>query len=279
MKTSLAGASALALLCCLKIGVASADATLDKIEQRHRISIGVMLTGAPFGTIDPQTRKHQGYNVELAQELGKRLGVETETVSVLAPNRVQFLQQGKVDVLIANMQYTDERAKILDFVPTPYEQVGGAALMHKGAGIKSWADLKDKPVCVSQGSNFIEPLQQQYGAQIKAFRSQSESLLSLRGNGCVAAVHVSPTMHGLLDNSEWADYEIPLDSDLIPSDSVIWIRKGESDTQARIDAIVRDWHRSGWLLELGERTGMHPSAALHALHEKYKDAPPLQAAK
>jgi polar amino acid transport system substrate-binding protein len=272
-------AAALALLCSLNLGAAHADATLDKIQQRHQISVGVMLTGAPFGTIDPQTRQHQGYNVELAKELGKRLGVETETVSVLAPNRVQFLQQGKVDVLIANMQYTEDRAQILDYVPTPYEQVGGAALTRKGAGIKTWADLKDKPVCVSQGSNFIEPLQQKYGAEIKAFRSQSESLLSLRGNGCVAAVHVSPTMHGLLDNAEWADFEIPLDNDLIPSDSVIWIRKGEHDTQARIDAIVRDWHRSGWLIDLGKRTGMHPSPALYALHEKYKDAAPPQAAK
>lgn len=258
-------------------GLAHADATLDKIQQRHKISIGVMLTGAPFGTIDPQTREHQGYNVELAKALGKALNVEVETVSVLAPNRVQFLQQGKVDALIANMQYTDERAKQLSYVPTPYEQVGGAALMRKDAGIKSWEDLRGKPVCVSQGSNFIEPLQQTYGAEIKAFRSQSESLLSLRGNGCVAAVHVSPTMHSLLDNNEWADYAIPLANDLIPSDSVIWLRKGEDDTQARIDAIVRDWHRSGWLIELGERTGMHPSQVLRDLHEKYKNEAPLQA--
>lgn len=271
--------TALATLLALTALAAHADATLDRIKQRGKIVVGVMLSGPPFGTIDPVTQRHVGYNVQLSEGVAKGLGVGVETVQVQPSNRVQFLQQGKVDVLIANMQYTDERAQILDYVPTPYEQVGGAALMHKGAGIKTWADLKGKPVCVSQGSNFIEPLQQQYGAQIKAFRSQSESLLSLRGNGCVASVHVSPTMHGLLDNAEWAEYEVPLDSDLIPSDSVIWVRKGEHDTQARIDAIVRDWHRSGWLLELGERTGMHPSAALHALHEKYKDAPALQAAK
>lgn len=282
MKTRARRTLSLALLLAPVLGLtgvsAQADTTLDKIQQRHKINVGVMLTGAPFGTIDPQTRAHQGYNVELAQALGKALGVEVETVSVLAPNRVQFLQQGKVDVLIANMQYTDERAQILDYVPTPYEQVGGAALMKKGAGLTTWADLKGKPVCVSQGSNFIEPLQQ-YGAEIKAFRSQSESLLSLRGNGCVAAVHVSPTMHSLLDSAEWQGFEIPLGSDLIPSDSVIWLRKGEHDTQARIDAIVRDWHRSGWLIELGKQTGMAPSAALYALHEKFKNEPPLQAAR
>ncbi|MDR6957712.1 polar amino acid transport system substrate-binding protein [Pseudomonas brassicacearum] len=258
-------------------GLAQADATLDKIEQRHSISVGVMLSGAPFGTIDPKTGEHLGYNVELAKGIGKALGVEAQTVSVLAPNRVQFLQQGKVDILIANMQFTEERAEILDYVPTPYEEVGGAALIRKGSGIAQWADLKGKPVCVSQGSNFIKPLQETYGAQIKAFRSQSESLLSLRGNGCVAAVHVSPTLHALLSEAEWAGYEIPLPGDLIPSNSVIWLRKGEHDTQAKLDAIVRDWHRSGWLIELGERTGMAPSQALRDLHAQYRSAAPLAA--
>ena len=265
--------TALGLVLCA--GVAHADATLDKIQQRHKISIGVILSGPPFGTIDPTTGEHQGYNVELAKGIARQLGVELETVSVLAPNRVQFLQQGKVDLLIANMQYTDERAEILDYVPTPYEEVGGAALIRKGAGISKWEDLKGKPVCVSQGSNFIKPLQEVYGAQIKAFRSQSESLLSLRGNGCVAAVHVSPTMHTLLSEAEWSDYVIPLPTDLIPSNSVFWVRKGEHDVQAKLDAIVRDWHRSGWLIDLGTRTGMAPSQALRDLHEKFRNAAPL----
>ncbi|MCD5994575.1 transporter substrate-binding domain-containing protein [Pseudomonas sp. CDFA 602] len=268
--------TALGLILCA--GFAQADATLDRISERHKVSVGVMLSGPPFGTIDPATGEHQGYNVELAKEIAKRLNVDAETVSVLAPNRVQFLQQGKVDLLIANMQLTEERAQILDYVPTPYEEVGGAALVRKGAGITRWEDLKDKPVCVSQGSNLIKPLQEVYGAQIKAFRSQSESLLSLRGNGCVAAVHVSPTMRTLLGEGEWSDYEFPLPTDLIPSPSVIWVRKGESDLQARLDAIVRDWHRSAWLIELGNRTGMAPSSALLALHEKYRNAAPLAVA-
>ncbi len=283
MTMSVSGKTLLALslstVLSLCAGMAQADATLDKIQQRHSISVGVILSGPPFGTIDPKTREHLGYNVELAKGIAQRLGVAVETVSVLAPNRVQFLQQGKVDILIANMQFTEERSQILDYVPTPYEQVGGAALIRKGAGITRWDDLKGKPVCVSQGSNFIKPLQETYGAEIKAFKSQSESLLSLRGNGCVAAVHVSPTMHALLSEAEWGDYEIPLADDLIPSDSVIWIRKGEHDTQAKLDAIIRDWHRSGWLIELGERTGMTPSPALHQLHEKYRNDAPLQAAQ
>lgn len=135
MNPLFSGKTLLALLLTLSAGLAQADATLDKIQQRHKVSIGVILSGPPFGTIDPKTREHLGYNVELAKGIAQRLGVDVETVSVLAPNRVQFLQQGKVDLLVANMQFTEERSQILDYVPTPYEQVGGAALMNKNSGI------------------------------------------------------------------------------------------------------------------------------------------------
>lgn len=265
-------AAAVALVCVA--GPAHADATLDKIKQRGRLVVGVMLSGPPFGTIDPATQKHIGYNVELSEAVAKGLGVPVETVQVQPSNRVQFLQTGKVDLLIANMQWTAERAEILTFVPTPFDEVGGAAITRKGTGLKDWADLRGKPVCVSQGSNYIKPLEEQYGAQIKAFRGQPESLLALRGGGCVAAVHVSPTLHQLqADNADWRDYELPLPGELIPSPSVIWVRKGESDAQAAIDRIVQQWHRSGWLIELGKRHGIKPTAKLLEWHAQYRKTP------
>lgn len=248
-------------------GAVHADETLDKIQSRHKISVGVLLTGLPFGTVDPSTGAHVGYTVDLAKGIAEGLNVELETVSVLAPNRVQFLQQGRVDILIANMGFTDERAKILGFVPTPYEQIGGALLTRKDSGIKDWSDLKGKKVCASQGGRYNEPLIGQYHADLKAFRAQSESLLALRGGGCDAAVHISPTMHALLEKPEWKDYHIGAPTDLEPASSVIWVRKGQSDTIAKLDAIVRQWHASGWLIETGRRDGLHPSAALLNMHE------------
>lgn len=253
---------------------ARADATLGKIQQRGKLIVGVMLSGPPFGTIDPVTHRHVGYNVQLSEGVAKGLGVAVETVQVQPSNRVQFLQQGKVDILIANMQWTQERSEILSFVPTPFEEVGGAAIAKKSTGIKAWDDLRGKPVCVSQGSNFTRPLAEQHGAQIKAFRGQPESLLALRGGNCTAAVHVSPTLRELVaENPDWKDYEIVSPSDLIPSPSVIWLRKGEADTQAAIDRIVQEWHRTGWLIEVGKKNGMTPTPLLHQLHEKFKKTP------
>jgi polar amino acid transport system substrate-binding protein len=265
---------AVALWACAMALPAHADATLDKARARGKLVVGVVLSGPPFGSIDPATQKHVGYNVELAEAVAQGLKVGVETVQVQPSNRVQFLQSGKVDILIANMQWTAERAEILGFVPTPFEEVGGAAIARKGSGLKSWSDLRGKTVCVSQGSNFTKPLEEQYGAQIKAFRGQPESQLALRGGACVAAVHVSPTLQHLLATSpEWAGYELPLPGDLIPSPSVIWLRKGEADTQAAIDRIVQQWHRSGWLIEVGQRHGMPPSRKLLELQAQFRKTP------
>lgn len=263
---------AAAALCTLAIALpVQADATLDKVKQRGKLVVGVMLSGPPFGSIDPSTQKHVGYNVELAEGVAKGLGVAVETVQVQPSSRVQFLQQGKVDILIANMQWTQERSEILSFVPTPFEEVGGAAIAKKGSGIAQWEDLRGKPVCLSQGSNFTRPLTEKHGAQIKAFRGQPESLLALRGGNCVAAVHVSPTLRELVSgNPDWKDYAIVSPSDLIPSPSVIWLRKGETDTLAAIDKVVQEWLGTGWLITVEQRHGMTPTPLLHQLQAKYR---------
>lgn len=249
---------------------AQADATLDKIQQRHVLTVGVVLSGGPFGSIDPGTQKPRGLNVDLAQELGRQLGAEVQLVPVLPANRVQFLQQGKVDLLIANMEWTAERGEILGFVPTPFYRVGGTAALLKDSKISRWEDLKGQPVCTSQGSSYIKPLTE-LGVEIKAFKSSSESLLALRGNNCVAAVHDATLINPLIaDNAEWQGYRA-LSPELNPAPSVIWTRTGERDTQARLDPIVKELHRSGWLIDAQTRNRITPaSPALVELQKQFQ---------
>lgn len=258
------------LACCVWTDGAHADATLDHIKSRGTLVVGVVLDGT-YGTLDPVTRKPVGYNVELGESLARHLGVNFEALEVTPPNRVQFLQQGKVDALIASMQYTKERDEILSYVPTPFEEIGGSAMVHKGAGIHDWSDLRDKPVCVSQGSNYTKPLIEQYGAQVKAFKGMPEALLALRGGACVASVHVTPGIQARLagTSGEWKDYESPMPTQLIPSPSVIWVRKGQTDTVAAFDKIVKDWHRTGFLIDEGNKWHMPPSQPLLEWHRQY----------
>ncbi|MBA1376342.1 transporter substrate-binding domain-containing protein [Pseudomonas brassicacearum] len=259
-----------ALVSLSTVSLVHADATLDKIEQRHTLVVGVLLSGGPFGGIDPATQKPRGFNVDLAQELGRQLGAEVQLVPVLPANRVQFLQQGKVDLLIANMEWTAERGEILGFVPTPFYRVGGTAAVLKDSKISRWEDLKNQPVCISQGSSYIKPLIE-LGVEIKAFKSSSESLLALRGNNCVAAVHDATLINPLVaDNAEWQGYRA-LSPELNPAPSVVWTRKGESDTQAKLDPIIQQLHRSGWLIDAQTRHRITPaSPALVELQKQFQ---------
>ena len=245
-------------------GLAQADATLDKIQQRHKLSVGVVLSGGPFGAIDPATREPVGFSVDLARDLARQLGVPVDLVAVQPANRVQFLQQGKVDLLIANMEWTPERDKLLGHVPTPFYRVGGTAALAKGSPVKTWADLKGQPVCTSQGSSYTQALLD-LGADLKAFKTSAESLLALRGNNCVAAVHDATLINPLLaKGGEWSGYRA-LAPELNPAPSVIWTRLGETDTQQRLDPFVKQWHRSGWLIEREQAN--HITSASPALVE------------
>ncbi|QCG90323.1 transporter substrate-binding domain-containing protein [Azospirillum sp. TSH100] len=236
-------------------GTAQADATLDRIKQRGSLIAGVILSGAPFGYVDAKSQEQKGFNIDLATELARGLGVKLETVTVTPPNRVQFLQQGKVDLLIANMSWTEERAEMLDFVPTAFERSGGIALGRRGTPVKDWPDLKGRTVCLSQGANFTKPLAEEIGAKIKGFPSQPDSLLALKGGQCDAAVHTGATLRVmLLDHPEdWKDYEILTPTDLLPSLNVIWVRKGETDARDALDGIMRRLHGSGWIIDAAER--------------------------
>ncbi len=267
-------AAALATLLGLA-GAAHADATLDRIKQRGKVAIGVVVNGGPFGSIDPATQQLVGWNPDLARDLAKQLGAEVELVQVQPANRVQFLQSGKVDLLIASMEYNADRGEILGYAPTPFYRVGGTAAVLKTSGIAKWEDLRGKTVCASQGSSFVKPLQEQYGAQVRGFKTAQESLLALRGGNCVAAVHDATLIQPLLrSNPEWAAYAAPIRDEILPAPSVVWARKGEADTIAAVDKVVKQWHRSGWLIETEKRNGIEPpQPLLPELQAKLRTAP------
>ena len=95
--------------------------TLDEIKESGEINIGVFSDKNPFGYVD-DNGDYQGYDVYFAERLGKDLGVKINYVSTEAANRVEYLETGKVDVVLANFTVTDERAEKVDFA-LPYMNV------------------------------------------------------------------------------------------------------------------------------------------------------------
>lgn len=95
--------------------------TLDQIKESGSINIGVFSDKNPFGYVD-ENGEYQGYDVYFARRLGEDLGVEINFVSTEAANRIEYLQTGKVDVILANFTVTPERAEEVDFA-LPYMNV------------------------------------------------------------------------------------------------------------------------------------------------------------
>ena len=105
----------LALVLLLAVTAASAEGfrTLDEIKQSGKITIGLFSDKKPFGYVD-ENGEYQGYDVYLARRLAADLGVELDIVSLDAPNRIEYLQSFKVDLVLANFTYTAERAEQVD---------------------------------------------------------------------------------------------------------------------------------------------------------------------
>ncbi len=113
--------------------------TLEEIKESGVINIGVFSDKNPFGDVD-ENGEYQGYDVYLARRLGEDLGVEVNFVSTEAANRVEYLQTGKVDVILANFTVTEERAQSVDFA-LPYMNVALGAVSPDSNVVTSLDDL------------------------------------------------------------------------------------------------------------------------------------------
>ena len=133
---------------------ASADAayrTLDEIKASGTINIGVFSDKNPFGYVD-ENGDYQGYDVYFARRIGVDLGLAVNFVSTEAANRVEYLETGKVDIILANFTVTPERAEKVDFA-LPYMNVALGVVSPDSRVIKDLSELgADDQVIVISGT-------------------------------------------------------------------------------------------------------------------------------
>ena len=124
--------------------------SLDDIKNSGKIVIGVFSDKSPFGYVD-ENGEYQGYDVELARQIGTDLGVDVEFVSTEAANRVEYLETNKVDLILANFTVTDERAQKVDFAE-PYMNVALGVVSYKDNVVTDLSQVGDRTVIVISGT-------------------------------------------------------------------------------------------------------------------------------
>ncbi|WP_111560093.1 transporter substrate-binding domain-containing protein [Paracoccus sediminilitoris] len=136
----------------LALGLAAPGfaADLSAIEDAGTVKIGMLVDFPPFG-IQDNSGNPDGYDADVAKALGEYLGVDTQIVPVTGPNRIPYLLSGQVDVLVASLGITEERAQKVDF-SDPYAGISIAVYGDKGVELTEAAGLDGQAIAVTRAS-------------------------------------------------------------------------------------------------------------------------------
>ena len=135
------------------------DSTMAKIQKRGELVVGVKFDVPMFGQKNPLTGQLQGYEIDIANQLGRDLfGSDGHVKFIEAPGpvREQFVTQHKADLVISTYTITEPRLKTVAFAGPTYESKQAIVVKADnktfGSTIPSFAVLNDHSVCVVSGS-------------------------------------------------------------------------------------------------------------------------------
>ena len=273
MKKIVAGlaASAIALSAAAAPAAQCTNDVWKKVMERGTVVIGVKADYKPWGFRD-DSGNLVGMEIDMAQDVADAMGVALELVPVQSSNRMQFLEQGKIDMMIATMSDRADRREIVGIVGPNYYTSGTNVMSPAALGLKSWEDLRDKPVCGKQGAFYNQIVEERYGAQIVAFTGNAEAKQALRDKKCIAWVYDDSSIMSDLSSGNYPEFEMPLASE----DDNPWglaVPKAEENCVFGkfMSGMQYNWHRSGRLIELEAKWGIQPTAYLKDQAERFKD--------
>lgn len=133
---------------------ARADALSD-IAARGTVRIAVPQDFPPFGSVGADMTP-QGYDVDIANLIGEKLGAKVEIVPVTSANRIPYLQTNKVDLVISSLGKNPDREKVIDFSEA-YAPFYNGVFAPADVAVAKAEDLAGKTVGVTRGA--IEDLE------------------------------------------------------------------------------------------------------------------------
>ncbi|HEX8931514.1 MAG TPA: glutamate ABC transporter substrate-binding protein [Actinomycetota bacterium] len=165
--------------------------TMAKLQQAGKVTVGTKFDQPLFGLKNLEGVP-EGFDVEIAKLIAGEMGIapdKIEWVETVSANREPFIQQGKVDFVVATYTINDERKQVVDFAG-PYYEAGQDIMVKKGnpLGITGPDALAGKRVCSVTGSTPAENIRTNYPqAKLTEFDVYSKCAEALK-NGQVDAV-------------------------------------------------------------------------------------------
>jgi polar amino acid transport system substrate-binding protein len=229
----------------------AALADIDHIRQRGKLVAGVSNV-VPEYVAGTKFRTPEGMETAIAEELAKRLKVTAAFVRAEPTNRAQLLTAGKADVALATVAPNESTGRTVTFLPTGYS-AAPMAIMPTNTNIKTWEQLKGRPVCVSEKGLYAGKIAAQYGAVEKLFKAPADALLALRTGQCDAAVHDSTMLNELIRLPEWKKFSARLPAG--PAVPLVFIlSRSDAGTAAFLKQTTSEWQAGGVISQLVTKT-------------------------
>ena len=246
----------------------AANERFMKVLDRGVLVVGVKADYKPWGFRD-SSGKLVGMEIDMAQDVADALGVKLELIPVQSSNRMQFLEQGKIDLMIATMSDKANRRKVVG-IPQPNYYTSGTNVLAKKGVVSSWADLKGKPVCGKQGAFYNKQVSQKYGAKIIAFVGNAEAKQALRDGKCVAWVYDDSSIMADLASGQYDDYEMPMATeDDNPWALAVPLEELNGIWGNFMSGMQYNWHSSGRLVELEAKWGIQSTSFVTDMNKRF----------
>jgi len=245
--TILAAVFALAALAPLS---ARADA-LDNIMKAKVIKIAVPQDFAPFGSAGPDL-KPQGYDIDMANLIGKELGVAVEIIPVTSANRVPYLQTRKADLVISSLGKNPEREKVIDF-SIAYAPFFSGVYGTKAIAASKVEDLAGKTVGATRGAIEEQELTKTApsGTTVKRYEDNNTTISAFI-SGQVDLIATGNTVAAAI--AEKSPNRPPLLKFVIKdSPCYIGMNKDEPKLLAKVNEIITKAKASGDLAKISEK--------------------------
>lgn len=237
-----------------KIPLAKEGSGLRKVQDRGKLIVGVKYDVPLFGYLNPQTNKVEGFDAAMAREIAKRIfgvddaGVEAkiELKQAVSKDRIPFLQQDVVDLVISTMTINADREKEIEF-SVVYYLAGQSLLVPKDSTIKEFKNLDGKKVCTAKGSTSEANLTKKAAEMsIKVepvlFDSYSEGVTAMGNKRCDAVTTDDIILMGFASQ----DKNLMLVGGQFTFEPYgIGIKKGSTEMVDLVNGVVKDMKKSG----------------------------------
>ena len=160
------------------------ESSVSAIKKRGTLRVAVFGDLPPYGWVDDNGNR-VGYDVRLARQMAKDIGVKVKFTQVNANNRVDTLNSNKADIVLANFTETPERKQVVDFAK-PYMKVSVGVISPKSAPITSAKQLKSKNLIVNKGTTAENYFTKKGGVDLLKFDSKTQQFNAFKNKRAAA---------------------------------------------------------------------------------------------